>query len=482
MQHKRFTNQDAGFSGVVPEGWLEKEPGQFGRGTSEADPTFLVQLGVPGATVDLVTQLLLPKIGLEALPPSTGRFENEHLGWDLYAVERQDPDAGPVRADLAFAQGEGGTFVVLFGATPDEYDELHYTVFLRVVDAFTPLSTGKGEPRKEKAHGTAEDVQAEVLLLVGENLESEASERVAGLLQRSLGLSTAFVDLDALEQVDFQGVKLIYFPGGEAASIRPSEAALLRVRQAVAAGTGYVGTCAGAFLAAEATITASHVRLGRESTSFGIYPGLAEWGGGEGTWPFYLDLCHPLVARSSFADEIAPVMRMWFVGGTSNLLPSHAAALGPWRVATLDPPTGGRATGGRAAMTATVYGKGRVYLSGPHPEAQEETHPLLLAAVEWCAGLSDAADGPPPRVVAEVPAEGIAGHFVLCSAAGSLDPQGYPVGFTWDFGDGSSKQYRPEAIQIYEKPGDYTITLIVSTGTRHSTVSKTVSICTPQQA
>ena len=29
--------------------------------------------------------------------------------------------------------------------------------------------------------------------------------------------------MDALEQVDFQDVKLIYFPGGEAASIRPSE-------------------------------------------------------------------------------------------------------------------------------------------------------------------------------------------------------------------------------------------------------------------
>jgi hypothetical protein len=167
---------------------------------------------------------------------------------------------------------------------------------------------------------------------------------------------------------------------------------------------------------------------------------------------------------------------MWFVGGTSNLLPSYAEALGPWRVATLDPPAEGQATGRRAAMTATVYGKGRVVLSGAHPEAQEETYPLLLAAAEWCAGLSNAGDGPPPHVVPQIPAEGVAGRFVVCSAAGSYDPQGGPIGFTWAFGDGSPRQHRPDAIRIYEQPGDYTVTLTVSTGTRHSTWSKAVRV------
>jgi PKD repeat protein len=130
-------------------------------------------------------------------------------------------------------------------------------------------------------------------------------------------------------------------------------------------------------------------------------------------------------------------------------------------------------------MTATVFGKGRVFLSGPHPEAQEETYPLLLAAAEWCTGGSDAANAPPPVVVADVPAEGITGHFVTCSAAGSYDPQGYPVGFAWDLRDQRPKQYRPEAIHIYESPGSYTITLTVSTGSRDSTVSRTVRIHTP---
>jgi hypothetical protein len=269
---------------------------------------------------------------------------------------------------------------------------------------------------------------------------------------------------------------MIYLPGGEAASIRPSEKASRRIRQAVAAGTGYVGTCAGAFIAAEATTTASHIRLGQESYSFGIYPGLAEWGGGDGTWPFYLDVRHPLVARSSYADEITPVMKMRFIGGTSNLVPSYADELGHWRVATLDPPIEGSATGRRAVMTATLFGKGRVFLSGPHPEAQEETYPLLLAAAEWCTGRSDAASNPPPVLVTDIPAQGITGRFLVCSAAGSRDSQGGPIGFTWEFGDGSPKQYRPEAVHLYQEPGCYTITLTVSTGTSHRTTTQAVQI------
>jgi cellulose 1,4-beta-cellobiosidase len=130
-------------------------------------------------------------------------------------------------------------------------------------------------------------------------------------------------------------------------------------------------------------------------------------------------------------------------------------------------------------MTATVFGIGRVFLSGPHPEAQKETYPLLLAAAEWCTGRSDTVKGPSPHVVAKVPSEGVAGQLLSCSAAGSLDPQGNPVGFSWEFGDGSPEQYRPEAIHIYDEPGSYTVKLTVSTGTRHSTQAKTVRIRRP---
>jgi hypothetical protein len=172
-------------------------------------------------------------------------------------------------------------------------------------------------------------------------------------------------------------------------------------------------------------------------------------------------------------------MQMRFVGGTTNLAPSYEDGLQNWCVATLDRPAKGGAVGKRAVMTATLFGKGRVFLSGPHPEAQEDTHSILLAAAEWCTHKSDPTSERLPSIVADIPAEGVANQFTLFSAAGSHDPHGYPVGFIWDFGDGSPKQYRPEAIHVYRQPGRYTVTLTVTTGTRYSYKSTEVRIREP---
>jgi hypothetical protein len=48
MEHKRFTNTDIGIRGVVPDGWLQAQPGVWLRHASEADPTHLVQQRVGG--------------------------------------------------------------------------------------------------------------------------------------------------------------------------------------------------------------------------------------------------------------------------------------------------------------------------------------------------------------------------------------------------------------------------------------------------
>jgi len=103
----------------------------------------------------------------------------------------------------------------------------------------------------------------------------------------------------------------------------------------------------------------------------------------------------------------------------------------------------------------------------------------MLAAAEWCTRESDPESDPSPVIAADVPTERVAKRFFIVSAAGSHDPNGYPVGFVWDFGDGSPKQYRPEAIHIYERPGTYTVTLTVTTGARHSIQSIEVKIGEP---
>jgi glutamine amidotransferase-like uncharacterized protein len=466
-----------GFSGVAPSGWMEKGPGEFYRGDSETDPTALVQQEVPGATADLVMELLAAKLGLDRFPDSTGGIKNSNLAWELFAVEREERDGNPTKLDIALAEHDGRVFFVLLCAMPDEHEELRYSIFLRAVDALTPTSAEATEKRPEQPTPVLKPHAAEVLLVKGEHLENDASDAVARLLQRELGLSTAFVDLDALGDTDFQDVKLVFFPGGDCASVSVRDRTARRVRDAVAAGTGYIGACCGAFLAAEGVTAASHLRL--KGDGFGVFPGLAEWGGGDGTWPFHIDVDHPILANSSVSAEIAPVMRMRFVGGTSNLQPSYDEGLRNWRVATLENPAERTPGGTRAVMTATVFGRGRVFLTGAHPEAARATHSLLVAAAEWCTGGSEPKNGQPPLIVSEIPAEGVAGRFFAVSAVGSGDPHGYPVGFIWDFGDGAPKQYRPEAIHIYEKPGLYRITLTVTTGNRDATRTVAINIREP---
>src|SRR5262249_29159431 len=60
-------------------------------------------------------------------------------------------------------------------------------------------------------------------------------------------------------------------------------------------------------------------------------------------------------------------------------------------------------------------------------------------------------NGPPPLTV----------QF---SSAGSSDPDGDPLSFTWSFGDGSANSTQPTPSHVYSNAGSYTATLTVSDG------------------
>ncbi len=68
----------------------------------------------------------------------------------------------------------------------------------------------------------------------------------------------------------------------------------------------------------------------------------------------------------------------------------------------------------------------------------------------------------PVAVAAAGPMTGPAPLDVLFSSAGSHDPDGEPITYRWDFGDGSAHSTEANPSKTYTAAGDYTATLIVT--------------------
>ncbi|QNK81544.1 PQQ-dependent sugar dehydrogenase [Nakamurella sp. PAMC28650] len=71
---------------------------------------------------------------------------------------------------------------------------------------------------------------------------------------------------------------------------------------------------------------------------------------------------------------------------------------------------------------------------------------------------------PPTAVATATPQTGPAPLTVVFSSAGSTDPHGQPLGYAWDFGDGSAPSNTPNPTHTYVA-GAYTATLTVTGGT-----------------
>jgi pimeloyl-ACP methyl ester carboxylesterase len=125
-----FTNSTNGIKGVVPEGWSETNPGIYTR-SSAGDVALLLQV-LPGNkenALDLLTQ----QFKLGKLPAEQDSRTTAALEWSLYEFTLQGQPA-----DLALAEGNQRTYLVLLASNPTERQSLHDQVFIPVIDAYTP--------------------------------------------------------------------------------------------------------------------------------------------------------------------------------------------------------------------------------------------------------------------------------------------------------------------------------------------------------
>jgi hypothetical protein len=139
-----YTDEVFSIQGVIPDGWTKAAPGIYARGQSASDAALIAQQSA-AAPVDAVVQSLLPQLQLEALPESSGTVETAALTWTVYQA---DVSAGGVTVvvDLALAEADGKTYIVLMQSAPDEYDALHEAVFVPALEALAPLAEATPDP------------------------------------------------------------------------------------------------------------------------------------------------------------------------------------------------------------------------------------------------------------------------------------------------------------------------------------------------
>jgi len=311
----------------------------------------------------------------------------------------------------------------------------------------------------------------DALVIKGPALNGMSSDSVAAILTDRYGWRVGVISLGDLGRFDFAGVKVLYFPGASFLKVHLPANAKENIRHAVSQGMGWIGTCGGSLIASE---------IVPQGERIGLFPGLQKFGGIKGNRMFAFDVKHPIVANSRARDRITSELEMHVNGGPRDYILTKYAELGTknWVVAT-------RKDGDdeKPAVVAVLFGRGRVLLTMAHPERPQympasiaKAPQVIEMAAEWCSGLSDPSGNKPPKVKCKAPPSGEPGRKLDFYAVGSDDPEGYPIGFIWDFGDGSPRVFTPSARHAFAKPGDYTVSLEVTDGKAHAVCQTQVTI------
>jgi glutamine amidotransferase-like uncharacterized protein len=241
-----------------------------------------------------------------------------------------------------------------------------------------------------------------------------------------------------------------------------------KIRDFVSKGGGYIGICAGAYLACDYIVWEGT----RYSYPMGLFPGHGDGAIDEiASWPY------SSMTNISIVNHTHPITKslpdsMWILYyGGPEFYPyagANVTILGRYQV------------NGEAAIVACQYGSGKVFLTGPHPEIEEYNWPLMHAALYWMTA------SPPTANFTYSPANPIAGKIVTFNASNSQPGWNgtHPtsiVDYCWDFGDQTRvHDTDPYIDHIYAENGTYTVTLNITDSQGFwNTTSKLITVNFP---
>ncbi len=173
---------------------------------------------------------------------------------------------------------------------------------------------------------------------------------------------------------------VLVFPGGSGSgqSKGIGEAGLKNVREFVGNGGGYVGICAGAYLAC------SNFSWGLGILNAGTVS--SKWRRGQAILDLEMtEAGKPLLGDVKDVFKVrynnGPILKPW----TRTDLPAYTPlTLFRTEVAKNDTPVGVQVN--TAAQAIGSFGKGRVFVSSPHPEGTPGLENLIPRGVFWAAG------------------------------------------------------------------------------------------------
>mgnify|MGYP001482969453 CR=1 FL=1 len=242
----------------------------------------------------------------------------------------------------------------------------------------------------------SEGAQTRTIGIYSGNGADRYLQAVAQKMFTWMGFETVSLSADDLNRGNLKSVSLIYFPGGSTPPLRReiTETGRENLRAFIREGCAYVGTCAGALIACEKNLW---LYRPDDYGLFGLIPAtgvgpIPQIDDGDG-----ITMTRLTINQSSEIGAKHPEAAVVLSINSPYFKISEAASVTV--VATYD-------AIGQPAYIAAAYGKGKVFLTGPHPEFEEDSPrdgnayfdgfddegsdwPLMRSAVYWCLSMGE---------------------------------------------------------------------------------------------